>query len=49
MRYVRKYVDLKNVEREEEKTKQEFEIKVLLRKTVPMEIIKMKPQTYIVR
>jgi hypothetical protein len=49
MRYIRKYVDLKNVEREEEKTKEEFEIKVLLRKTVPMDIIKIRPQTYVVR
>jgi hypothetical protein len=49
MRYVRKYVHLKEAEKEEEKTKEELEMKVLLRKTVPMEIIKMKPQTYVVR
>jgi hypothetical protein len=49
MRYVRKYVHLKEAEREEEKMKEDFEMKVLLRKTVPMEIIKMRPQTYVVR
>ena len=32
-------MDLKNVEREEEKTKEEFEIKVLLSKTVPKDLI----------
>jgi hypothetical protein len=50
MRYVRKYVRLKEEEREEEKAKEEFELKVLLRKTVPMDIIKIKPpHTYVVR
>ena len=40
---------LKEVEREEEKTKEEFELKVLLRKTVLMDIIKIRPHTYVVR
>ena len=49
MRYVRKYVSLKEAEKEEAKIKEEFEMKVLLRKTVPMDIIKMRPQTYVLR
>ena len=41
---------LKEEEREEEKAKEEFELKVLLRKTLPMDIIKIRPpHTYVVR
>ena len=40
---------LKEIEREEEKAKEEFELKVLLRKTVPMDIIKIRPHSYVVR
>jgi hypothetical protein len=49
MIYFRKYVLLKEVEREEEKTKEDFEMKILLRKSAPMDIINIRPQTFVVR
>lgn len=32
-------IEMKNLEREEQKKREEFEIKILLRKATPMEII----------
>ena len=40
---------LKEVEREEEKTKEDFNMKLLLRKSVPMDIINIRPKTFVVR